>query len=232
MADLLDTLTALGQDRTVRVVVLTGEGRGFCSGNDIRGDGDGLPDRPASWDRGPVATFDVQSLYSEVTLRMRSLPQPLIAAVNGPATGGGFTLALACDLRYSARSAVFAASFARVGLSGCDMGTSWLLTRLVGRGHASDLLLTGRIIDSTYAKEIGIVLDVVDDGKVVDRAVEAARAIVGTSSVRSQDDQAGLVVDPRDTVPQRVDRPGEPNTGIGISDRGFPRGEQVFPRKR
>ncbi len=180
MQELHRCLDHTAEDRDVRVVVLTGGGRGFCAGNDIRGGSD-ASGVPASWDRGPVATFEVQSAYSAVTLRMRSLPQPIIAAVNGPAAGGGFTLALAADLRYAAESAVFVASFVRIGLSGCDMGTSWLLSRLVGRGYASDLLLTGRIVGAAEARDMGIVLEVVEDGRVVERALEAARLIVRNS---------------------------------------------------
>ena len=101
----------------------------------------------------------------------------MIAAVNGAAHGGGFALALACDLRYAARSASFGAVFIKRGVSACDMGTSYHLPRLVGASRSAELLLTGRVFDAAEAERIGLVLDVVDDGAVVDRALGTAREI-------------------------------------------------------
>ncbi|MGE0384364.1 MAG: enoyl-CoA hydratase/isomerase family protein [Gammaproteobacteria bacterium] len=172
MREFLGRLDDLAADRACRAVILTGAGRGFCAGADIKG-GDPIT--------GTVPIWDSQKLFSEVTLRMRSLPQPIIAAVNGPATGGGLAFTVASDIRYAAQSARFAASFVRIGLSGCDMGTSWNLTRLVGTGRAHELLLTGRIIDADEACRIGLVLEVVPDGEVVHRAVKAAELIVQNS---------------------------------------------------
>jgi enoyl-CoA hydratase len=122
-----------------------------------------------------------QELIANLVPKMRALPQPLIAAINGPATGGGLAFALACDVRIAARSASFAVSFIRVGLSGCDIGTSYLLPRLVGSGRAFELMLTGRVFDSIEADSIGLLTRVVEDVDLLASAVETARLIRANS---------------------------------------------------
>ncbi|MEO5900959.1 MAG: enoyl-CoA hydratase-related protein, partial [Ilumatobacteraceae bacterium] len=109
---------------------------------------------------------------------LRSLPQPVIAAVTGPAAGGGFALVLGSDIRIAARSAKFGAAFIRIGLSACDIGTSWLLPRLVGASRAQELMLTGRVFDAEEAYRIGLVIDLVDDGKVLDTALAKAQQVM------------------------------------------------------
>lgn len=171
MTEMLRQLDDIRTDHACRAVILTGAGRGFCAGADLKGDD---PERP----QGPVEIWDSQKLFSEVILRMRSLPQPIITAVNGAAVGGGLAMVLGSDIRYAAASARFSAAFVRIGLSGCDMGTSWNLARLVGTGRAHEMLLTGRIIDAQEALRIGLVLDVVPDDQVVARALESAELII------------------------------------------------------
>ena len=114
---------------------------------------------------------------SRLILRLRATPQPVIAAVNGPAAGFGLALALASDIRYAARSAVFRAAFMNIGLSNCDMATSWLLPRLIGASRAHELMLTGRRVPSDEAERIGLVADVVDDERLLERALEGAEQI-------------------------------------------------------
>jgi enoyl-CoA hydratase len=113
--------------------------------------------------------------------QLRGLSKPVIAAVNGPATGGGLALALACDVRVAADGARFNVAFIRVGLSGCDIGTSYLLPRLVGASRAFELMLTGRMVDASEADHIGLVSRVVPDGEVVDTALETAELIRANS---------------------------------------------------
>lgn len=175
--ELHTALDAIAADRTCRVVILTGAGRGFCAGLDLKafgGFGDSQSDRV-------TAGMHFQELIAGLIPKMRSLPQPIIAAVNGPATGGGLAFALGSDVRIAARSATFAVSFIRVGLSGCDIGTSYLLPRLVGAAHAFELMLTGRKFDATEAERIGLVVKVVEDAALMESALETARLIRANS---------------------------------------------------
>jgi enoyl-CoA hydratase len=118
-----------------------------------------------------------QELMASLFEKVHRLRQPVIAAVNGAAHGGGFAFALACDIRFASTSATFGAVFIRRGVSACDMGTSYLLPRLVGASRAAELMLTGRVFDAAEAREMDLVLDVVPDGEVVDRALATARLI-------------------------------------------------------
>jgi enoyl-CoA hydratase/carnithine racemase len=112
---------------------------------------------------------------------LRSTPQPVIAAVNGPAAGFGLALALGSDIRYAAQSAVFRVIFVNIGVSNCDMGVSWLLPRLIGASRSHELMLTGRRVRAEEAERIGLVAEVVDDGEVVPRALDAAQEIAAWS---------------------------------------------------
>jgi enoyl-CoA hydratase len=178
VADLHAVLDEVAADNGVRVVVLTGAGRGFCSGLDLRA-GAAVP---GTEHRGRVQRgMATQQHIAALVPRLRTLPQPVIAAVNGPAAGGGFALALASDVRLAAASARFNVAFVRIGLSGCDIGVSWLLPRLIGAGAAFELLLTGRLIDADTALRLGIVSRVVPDGEVVEAALAVAAEIAANS---------------------------------------------------
>jgi enoyl-CoA hydratase len=178
IGELHDALDRIAADRTCRVVVLTGEGRGFCAGLDLGGYGD----PPGAAGLGQVeSTFATQTQIAALVPRLRSLPQPVIAAVNGPAAGGGLALALACDIRIAASTARFNVAFVRLGISGCDIGVSWMLPRLIGASRAWELMLTGRIIEAQEADRIGLVLRVVPDDGLLDSALETARLIVANS---------------------------------------------------
>lgn len=173
VAELDGALAAVGRDTACRVLVITGEGRGFCAGFDLRlaasapGDADG---EAAAWMRR-------QEAFSGLISRLRSLPQPVIAAVNGPANGGGMALALGCEIRIAARSASFNAAFVKVGMSGCDMGVSWLLPRCVGLSNSFHILLTGRMVGSDEALRIGLVSELLDDAQLLARALALAGEI-------------------------------------------------------
>jgi enoyl-CoA hydratase len=165
------TLAEVGAENDTWVVVLTGAGRGFCSGLDLKDYGvlpgvDGLT-------VGRIAQRSMRA-YSRLVLTLRRLPQPVIAAVNGPAYGGGMCLALAADLRLAARSAVFNATGIVNGLTSTEMAAGWLLPRLIGASRANDLLLTGRAVDAEEAAAIGLVSRVVEDGAALPTALEAA----------------------------------------------------------
>jgi len=176
---LYDALDELETDRSCRVIVLTGAGRGFCAGLDLS---EGASPPPSLPPLGRAqAGMTVQKMIAGLVPKMRSVPQPVIAAVNGAASGGGLALALASDVRVASESARFNVAFIRVGLSGCDIGVSWMLPRLIGASRAFELLLTGRLIDATEADRIGLVTRVVPDGEVLDSALETAELIVGNS---------------------------------------------------
>jgi len=180
--DLIASLHAafddVARDRSCRAVVLTGAGRGFCAGLDLGGYG-----TPAGWeDAGRVAGgFATQQQIAGLIPRMRALHVPVIAAVNGAAAGGGLALALGSDVRIAGASARFNVAFVRIGLSGCDIGVSWLLPRLIGASRAWELMLTGRIIDAAEADRIGLVSRVVDDDSLVDSALDTAAQIAANS---------------------------------------------------
>ena len=136
-----------GRDRT-------GAGRGFCAGLDLTGFGT----VPGTEGQGRVQQgMATQQFIADVVHRMRDVRQPIIAAVNGAAAGGGFAFACASDVRYCGASAKFGTAFVRLGLSGCDIGVSWLLPRLIGASRAWELLLTGRVFDAQEADRIGLV---------------------------------------------------------------------------
>ena len=169
-----EELESAAVDRSCRVIVVTGAGRGFSAGVDLGGFGQapGNDGSDAARDH-----FGNQEHMSRLILRVRATPQPVIAAVNGPAAGFGIALACASDIRYAARSAVFRAAFVNIGLSNCDMATSWLLPRLIGASRAHELMLTGRRVDAEEAARIGLVADVVDDEHLLERALEGAAQV-------------------------------------------------------
>ena len=178
IGELHAALDDIARDRRCRAVVVTGEGRGFCAGLDLSGYGTA----PDAEGLGTVqAGFATQTHIAALIPHLRSVPVPVIAAVNGAAAGGGLALALGCDIRVAGNSARFNVAFVRVGLSGCDIGVSWLLPRLVGASHAWELMLTGRIIDAPEADRIGLVTRVVPDDELLDSALETAALIAANS---------------------------------------------------
>jgi enoyl-CoA hydratase len=178
ITELHETFASIHADRSARVVILTGAGRGFCSGADVKA-GEEENAEPGTEDMGSLTRiFFAQEHLASLHERIHRLRQPVIAAVNGVAVGGGFALALACDIRLAAPSASFGAVFIKRGVSACDMGTSYLLPRLVGASRAAELMLTGRIFGADEAREMGLVLDVVEPEQLMERALTTARQIV------------------------------------------------------
>lgn len=165
--ELQDYFGKLYTDHSVRVVVLKGAGRAFCAGLDLK-DRSNRDDSGASG--SPQAGLVSQRRISEIVMRMRRCPQPIISLVHGPACGGGFALALASDIRIAGASARMNAAFIRIGLSACDIGVSYFLPRLVGVSVASELMMTGRFIGATRAERVGLVSEVVPDEKLEEAA--------------------------------------------------------------
>jgi enoyl-CoA hydratase len=175
--DMLEELHGLFQristDEAVRVIIITGAGRGFCSGADL------LDERIASeaatlFSSAAAHLTKIQRVYSRLIIEMRRLPQPIIAAVNGPAAGGGMCIALAADVIVADARAAFTPSFINIGLSGGELGSSYFLPKLVGNARAADILLTGRTVDAAEADKIGLVSRLADEGKLMNVALEIA----------------------------------------------------------
>ncbi len=178
VSDLARLLDQVSADPAIRVLVITGEGRGFCAGFDLS-----LADKAPGQDAlGEATAWTLrQELFASLVTRLRALRQPVIAAINGPANGAGLGLALAAEIRIAARSASFNSAFVRVGMSSCDIGVSWLLPRCVGLSRSFEMMLTGRMVDSVEADRIGLVTRVVEDDQLMPAAMETARAIVANS---------------------------------------------------
>jgi enoyl-CoA hydratase len=179
VTELKETFARIRTDRTVRVVVLAGRGRGFCAGANMAGD----DDPPASAkDRGPVGLIQMmQEHLAELILAVHELPQPVIAAVHGAAVGGGLALSLAADLRVASTDAFFGAHFIRVGLSSCDVGTSYTLPRVVGPTIAAELMLTGRRFSADEALRYGLLNRLVPHEELLDAAYELAASVAENS---------------------------------------------------
>lgn len=171
----LDTVHA---DQGCRAIILTGAGRGFCAGLDLTGFGSVPGTEGLGRAQQGMAT---QQFIAKLVPHFRATRQPIIAAINGAAAGGGFAMALASDIRICANNAKFATSFVRLGLSGCDIGVSWMLPRLIGASRSHELLLTGRVFDAAEADSLGLVTRVVEPGDLMDSALETARLIAGNS---------------------------------------------------
>lgn len=176
MVPFRDALRSLGDDNAVRAVVITGAGSGFCSGADQ--ESAGVPPGVAGVTR-PTYALRAMEMLEDVVLTVRRLHQPVIAAVNGAAIGGGLCLALACDLRIAAPSAYFRAAGINNGLTASELGLSFLLPRAVGSTRAADIMLTGRDVGAEEAERIGLVSSVEAD--VVAAGVEVGRRIAGFS---------------------------------------------------
>jgi enoyl-CoA hydratase len=160
----------------LRALLITGAGRGFCSGLDLAAG----PDPVGA--AGSINLFyDRQEKLGNLVKALAALPFPAIAAVNGPAAGGGMALALACDLRVADPAARFNVAFVRIGLSGCDMGVSYTLPRLVGTGPAAELMLTGRFVEAEEALALGLVNRVAPAGGAVEAALGLAGEIARNS---------------------------------------------------
>ena len=166
-AELLPALQAAAQDESVRAVVITGAGRGFCAGQDLND-----PAMASGADVGDV----VDAHYRPLALCLRSMPVPVIAAVNGVAAGAGANLALLCDFVVAARSASFIQAFSKIGLVP-DCGGTWLLPRLVGRARALGLAMTGDKLPAEEAQRMGMIWQCVDDAALMDSVASLAERL-------------------------------------------------------
>jgi len=175
---LYEALERVGADNDTWVAVLTGTGRGFCSGLDLEDHG-----MPPGCDGLPMSRIAIRAMayMSNLVPTLRAMPQPVIAAVNGSAYGGGMCLTLGADIRLAAASATFCGAGINNGLTGTELGVSWLLPRLVGAAHAWDIILSGREVDAAEALRIGLVSRVVPDAALRDTALALAGQLCGYS---------------------------------------------------
>lgn len=178
MVPFREALEEVSRDNGTRVVVVTGAGRGFCSGADLENPGsipgiDGLT--------LPTIALRSMELLDDVVRAMRRVHQPVIAAVNGPAIGGGLCLSLAADIRLGAETALFRAAGINNGLTASELGLSYLLPRAIGASRAFELMLSGRDVEAAEAERIGLLSRVVPGDKLLDACYELAERIAGFS---------------------------------------------------
>jgi enoyl-CoA hydratase len=168
------------RDYETRIVVITGAGRGFCAGLDLKASGEQGQWQPGV---GPVQdSMTFQEDIADLMVKMRNCPQPIIAAVNGAATGGGLSIAIASDMRIGTENARFACSYLNLGLGGADVGSSYFLPKIAGSAHAADMLYSGRIVDASEAKEMGLITRIVSPEELIPTAMAIAEGIIRKAS--------------------------------------------------
>jgi enoyl-CoA hydratase/carnithine racemase len=206
MADeLIAYFSGLHDRLDVRIVILKGNGRAFCAGAELGSDAFSAPGKGR-----PQRQLGMQQRYSRIIRLMRSCPQPIVALVHGAACGAGFSLLLASDVRFAAQGARMNAAYIRVGVGGCDMGSGYMLPRLIGLSIASELLLTGRFLDADRAKAVGLVSDVVAADKLLETGLAFAAEMARTSPM-------GLRLT-KQTLNALIDAPGI-DAALMIEDR-------------
>jgi len=178
--DLHDAVTKSAQDDAVRVLVITGAGRGFCSGGDVKS----MSERDQAG-RSSSLRDKITPARDATIMAMRDCPKPIIAAVNGPAAGAGFNLALACDIRIASTAAKFAQAFVRRGLHP-DWGGTWFLPRIVGTAKACELIFTGDTIDAEEAYRLNIVNAVASPEELMSKTYELAKTLAAGPPIAIQ----------------------------------------------
>jgi enoyl-CoA hydratase/carnithine racemase len=176
-------------DGETRVIILTGAGRGFCSGADLTGTAQPWVSKART---AMKTSYDAQVRLTDVMGRIYDSSIPTIAAVNGVAVGGGLAFALHCDIRIASTAARFGSAFIKAGLSSMDMGTSYLLPKIVGAGKAREMMLTGRIIDAAESERIGLVHEVVAPDDLIEASVRMARLIAANNEFGVWQTKTGL----------------------------------------
>ena len=220
LAALLGALRVAADDQTVRAVVLTGSGRAFCVGQDLRqhvGRLAAASDASADFELGDI----VRERYNPITTLLSEMPKPVIAAVNGVAAGAGASFAFACDLRIVAESGGFTTAFAAIALS-CDSGASWWLPRLVGMARARELLLMPRTVGAQEALRIGLATRVVPDADLPRAAAELAAELAAGPTLAYASLKQALSYSATHDLPESLSREAElmAVTGRSTDHRG------------
>lgn len=177
VAELNTILDDLAADASCRAVIITGSGRGFCSGQDM----DASNARNASGESGVIEKLHWQHQFAGIGARLRAMPQLVVAAVNGAAVGAGMAIALSADVRLATPTARFLIAAVRIGLTGGESGISYLLPRMIGAARAFDILLTGRPVDGAEAERIGLVRSLSEPSALIDDALAYAREVLANS---------------------------------------------------
>ena len=225
--ELRDFFVGLYWRRDVRVVVLCGAGGAFCAGLDLKERNTAAPGG-----RSVGASLTGQRQISEIVIAMRRCPQPIIALVNGPASGGGFAVALASDVRILTPTAKMNAAFIRIGLSACDIGVSYFLPRMVGSSVAAEYMLTGRFFTPERAQQLGLASAVVDPGDLAAQGRALAEEMLHASPL-------GLRLT-KDALNHSIDAGGleaviameDRNQVLTARDENFAEGVKAFLEKR
>ncbi|MEV4599955.1 enoyl-CoA hydratase-related protein [Amycolatopsis sp. NPDC049253] len=207
---LLAELRAAADDADVRAVVLTGAGKAFCAGQDLK-EHVGLLQA-----NDPAPLHTVSDHYNPIVKAIVDMPKPVIAAVNGTAAGAGAAFAYASDLRIAAESSSFLMAFANVGL-GPDSGASWTLQRLIGLGRAAELMLLARTVDSAEAQRIGLVGEVVPDEELAARAQAVAAKLAAGPTVAYSKIKHVLAVSAQSSLDEALAAEDEAQTALGAT---------------
>ena len=198
-------LDRLADDTDTTVVVMRGAGRAFCAGWDLKDESKG-----GSLTGSVADALRVQRRFSEVILKMHRARQPIIACVHGAATGGGFSIALAADIRIAGESARMNCAYIRIGLGGCDAGSSYFLPRIVGASAAAEMILTGNFVDAARAEKLGLVSRVVPDADL-----ETAARVLAADITRNSPLGVALT---KECLNASIDAPGL-EAAIAMEDR-------------
>lgn len=201
--DLYSLFDFLNTDLKIRVLIVTGAGRGYCSGADLRDEGINSEEGLKAFGSASIHLEVIQKRYSGIIKEMRRIPQPIISAVNGAAAGGGMTMALASDVIIASHNGSFTPSFINIGLSGGELGTTYFLPKMVGSVRASEILMTGRTVSAEEAERIGMICRQVPENELMDSALEIARSMVDKTPL-------GLRLT-KETIRQNLDAPSLEN---------------------
>jgi enoyl-CoA hydratase len=177
LVELIDTMKGVNHSRSIRSVIITGAGRGFCAGADLKQEGE-VGSVPGTEGMGQLGyVYKYQELLVECMLALHECDKPVIAAVNGAAVGGGLGLALACDMRVASTRAKFGSVFIKTGLSSCDVGTSYFLPRLIPPTTAFELMASGRIFSAEEANDLGLLNELTEPEDLIARSTALAASI-------------------------------------------------------
>ncbi len=227
---------SLDEHLDARVVVVRGAGRAFCAGFDVKDLAESMG-KGAAEGKGPpgMATNGhmLQRAVSDIVVQMRRAPQPLIAAVKGPAAGGGFSLSMACDMRLAGQSARFSANNIRIGYSGGDLGSTYFLPRIIGLSRAAEYLYTGRVMDASTAERIGFVSRTVPDDQLDQTAEELAHEMLNATplALRLTKELLNVNVDAPDLI-AATELEGRSNVLCGFTEDAQEATRAVFFEKR